>query len=214
MARAGELLGIEDCFEGMRPRVNTLRCCSQQGELFEIDYEILMRTVNLMENSYKFLRNFVKNKEIARRELIGYAKLRNNVTESADIEKNINTNKVSKMKLYCNQTKTILPGLFSNKAFQVNSINIPSRNSRFKPKIVSQASVKVLRKDKMRLPSNQSGIGNDRMYSKGPHRSSMEYNESLILKAIYEDQKKSLSNLAQSPKFISRKSPIIFNKKV
>ena len=59
-----------------------------------------MRTVSLMENSYNFLRNFGKNKEIARRELIGYAKLRNNVTESADIEKNINTYKVAKTKLY------------------------------------------------------------------------------------------------------------------
>ena len=46
--------------------------------------------------------------------------------------------------------------LFANKAFQENSIKIPSRNSRLKKKIVAQATVKVLRKDKIKLKKGES----------------------------------------------------------
>lgn len=87
MASIGEILGVEDCVAGMRPRVGTLKCISQHGELLEIFYSHLITNLRLIESSCIFLQNFVRNREIKRKEIITYARIRHYMAESMKIRK-------------------------------------------------------------------------------------------------------------------------------
>ena len=213
MATVGELLGVEDCFNDMRPRTNTLRCNSQQGEMLEINFEDLIRYVLMMENSYNFLKQFVNNRENAQRELIGYAKIRHNITDAIDFNKTM-LHKTPQHQSVKNLIKPKL-GIEPNISILYPSTykNIPQRTTSF---ICPKSSLGIFGNDKQKEIFLTSR--NDSEYNT---RNSRYQSQSVALGTIYENKAiihqtdkrvqilKGLKNPKYYPPVTSRKSQIL-----
>ena len=82
------MLGMEDCFNNLRPRTSTLKCISITGELLEVNYDELLGYVNRIDKSAIFMKSFIKNRENNRDHIMSLGRKRHFITESTDSKKN------------------------------------------------------------------------------------------------------------------------------
>lgn len=140
-------MGVEDCFYRMRPRTGTLQCVSQIGKIYEINYSNFLNCIKPVESSWNFLRNFIKNREMARIESLYHARIRHYISEPSEL-RSINQLKSRNSKpVFRTDNNVILPRAVSSKnQYESHHILCPS------PKISENSNcIKIKKIHKIRV---------------------------------------------------------------